>query len=90
MKKQPERTAATRSAFVDAFISISESRPIEKITIQEIADKAGYNRTTFYQYFEDTFHLLSYMEDYIISPLSVWQTLVMKSSESVVFSTVRF
>ncbi|MBQ8519046.1 MAG: TetR/AcrR family transcriptional regulator C-terminal domain-containing protein, partial [Agathobacter sp.] len=65
--KQPERTAATRSAFVDAFISISESRPIEKITIQEIADKAGYNRTTFYQYFEDTFHLLSYMEDYIIS-----------------------
>ena len=54
MKKQPERTAATRSAFVDAFISISESRPIEKITIQEIADKAGYNRTTFYQYFEDT------------------------------------
>ena len=67
MKKQPERTAATRSAFVDAFISISESRPIEKITIQEIADKAGYNRTTFYQYFEDTFHLLSYMEDYIIS-----------------------
>ena len=67
MKKQPERTAATRSAFVDAFISISESKPIEKITIQEIADKAGYNRTTFYQYFEDTFHLLSYMEDYIIS-----------------------
>ncbi len=67
MKKQPERTAATRSAFVDAFISISESKPIEKITIQEIADKAGYNRTTFYQYFEDTYHLLSYMEDCIVS-----------------------
>ena len=67
MKKQPERTAATRSAFVDAFICISESRPIEKITIREIADKAGYNRTSFYQYFEDTFHLLSYMEDYIVS-----------------------
>ncbi len=67
MKKQPERTALTRNAFVDAFISISESKPIEKITIQEIADKAGYNRTTFYQYFEDTFHLLSYMEDCIIT-----------------------
>ena len=26
-----------------------------------------YNRTTFYQYFEDTFHLLSYMEDSIVS-----------------------
>lgn len=36
------------------------------------------------------YSLEEFMEDYIISPLSVWQTLVMKSSESVVFSTVRF
>jgi AcrR family transcriptional regulator len=67
MKKQPEITAATRKAFVDAFCSLYAHTPIEKITIQEITNKAGYNRSTFYQYFKDANDLLSYLEDEIIS-----------------------
>lgn len=63
MKKQPERTEMTRKILVDAFLRLSENKPVDKITVSEICNKAGYNRSTFYQYFNDTRHLLSCIED---------------------------
>ena len=66
MKKQPELTKKTRQAFVDAFCAIYAHKPIEKISIQEIANVAGYNRSTFYQYFADIYELLSHTEDILL------------------------
>ena len=66
MKKQPERTAATRSLFIETFIYLSEQKPIETISVSELAKKTGFNRSTFYQYFNDTHHLLSCIEDDIV------------------------
>ncbi|MDO4552203.1 MAG: TetR/AcrR family transcriptional regulator [Bacillota bacterium] len=67
MRKQPEITAATRNAFVDAFCALYEDRKSEKITVQEIADKAGYNRSTFYQYFRDIYGILDFIEEDTLS-----------------------
>lgn len=69
MKRKSELTAFTRKAFVAAFCVLYKDKPIEKITIQEIADKAGYNRSTFYQYFKDSYDLLAYLEDMLISQI---------------------
>ena len=66
MKKQVEVTAATRQAFLDAFCILGKGKPIEKITIKELTEKAGYNRCTFYQYFNDVYDLLTSIEDDII------------------------
>lgn len=63
MKKQPERTAMTRSALIDTFLELSNQMPLERITVSEISRKSGFNRSTFYQYFNDTQHLLSCIED---------------------------
>ena len=63
MKKQPERTAITRSILIEAFLELCKNKPFDKITISEISAKAGYNRSTFYQYFNDVHHLLSCIED---------------------------
>lgn len=63
MNKQPQRTAATRNTLISTFLSLNEQMPMEKITISELTRTAGYNRSTFYQYFNDTYHLLSCMED---------------------------
>ncbi len=63
MHKQPEITDKTKQAFIDAFCLLYSQRPIDKITVQEIARKAGYNRSTFYQYFLDIDDLLNYIED---------------------------
>lgn len=67
MKKQPEITERTRQAFIDAFCELYSQKPVEKISIQEIANKSGYNRSTFYQYFSDIYEILDYIENDIIA-----------------------
>lgn len=69
MIKQPEITDATRNNFIQAFCELYETKPIEKITVKEVAERAGYSRTTFYNYFKDVYDLLQYIEDSFISQL---------------------
>ena len=74
MKKQPEVTEKTRQAFIDVFCELYSKKPIEKISVQEIANNSGYNRSTFYQYFSDIYELLDFVEtdllDYIKDELT--------------------
>ncbi len=67
MKKSPEITDATRSKLMLAFCELYKQKPISKITVKEITDIAGYNRSTFYQYFKDVFDLLEYIENDLIA-----------------------
>lgn len=62
MRKQPEITEKTRQNFEDAFWELAAEKPIAKIAVSELAKRAGYNRSTFYEYFVDTDHLLDYVE----------------------------
>jgi AcrR family transcriptional regulator len=66
MKKQPEITEKTRQSFINVFCELYCQKSIEKITIQEIANKSGYNRSTFYQYFTDVYDLLNFIEKDIL------------------------
>ena len=66
MKKRPDITDATRQRFVDTFCKLYETKPIEKITVKEIAEKAGHNRVTFYQYFHDAYEILEYLENRLL------------------------
>ncbi len=67
MKKSPEKTDATRNKLIQAFFELYKEKPIGKITVKEVTDIAGYNRSTFYQYFNDVFALLEYAENDLIS-----------------------
>ena len=62
MNKQPQQTAQTRQNLVDAFWLLYCRKGIEKISIKEIAAKAGYNRGTFYEYFTDLYSVLEHIE----------------------------
>ena len=66
MKKRPDLTEATRQRFIDAFSELYAKQPLEKITVTEIAQKAGHNRVTFYQYFHDAYDMLEYLENEFI------------------------
>lgn len=66
MNKRPEVTEATRQRFMDAFSRLYAEKPVEKITVTEIARLAGHNRVTFYQYFKDAYDVLDAMEDEFI------------------------
>lgn len=44
--------------FIEAAQKIIEDEGIEKVTIRKVADLAGYNSATLYNYFKDLNHLL--------------------------------
>ena len=51
---------------IDALLAkslkeIAGKRPVEKITIKEITDKAGVIRPTFYNHFQDKFELIEWI-----------------------------
>lgn len=57
MKKQPQITEQTKACLREAFWTLYTKKPIEKISIKEITDLAGYNRGTFYLYYKDVYDL---------------------------------
>lgn len=66
MKKQPELTAQTKENLMEAFWQIYCNKRIEKVTVKEITTKAGYNRTTFYEYFTDVYDVLEQIENSVL------------------------
>ena len=42
---------------------------LNKITVKEIIEKAGYNRSTFYYHFKNTEEILEYLENEILDSL---------------------
>lgn len=66
MRKQPQVTEQTRANLREAFWSLYEQKPVERISVREITDRAGYNRATFYLYYHDVYELLSEIEDQVL------------------------
>ena len=77
MRKQPERTAKTKRALIDAFWTLYEETPIEKITVRQITESAGVYRSTFYEYFSDVYAVREFIEKDI---LDAYEVLVNKAT----------
>ena len=71
MKKQPEITAQTRENLIQAFWSLYRQQKIEHITIKDITTKAGYHRSTFYEYFVDIYDVLNQLEDSLLEHIEM-------------------
>ncbi len=69
MNKKTEITAQTKQNLIDAFWNLYCKKRIEKITVKEITNKAGYNRGTFYEYFSDVYDVLDEIENSLIPSL---------------------
>lgn len=65
MKKRSEQTLLTKEKLINAFWALYEQKPYEQITVREISELAGYNRSTFYTYFKDVYDVLEQTEDEI-------------------------
>ena len=66
MGKQSESKSITRENLLAAFWSLYQTKSIEKITIREITQTAGYNRGTFYDYFIDIYDALDQLQDSLL------------------------
>ena len=51
----------TEQAIQSAFIEMLAERPLEKITVREIAEACGISRNTFYYHYHDVYDLLEKM-----------------------------
>ena len=60
------RIQRTRKNIRDAFIELRSRKPIEKITVKELAEAAFINKATFYQHYEDLYDLSESMENELI------------------------
>lgn len=69
MNKQPVRTAQTRENFIDAFWDIMRSEGMRGVSVSKIVKKAGYNRSTFYEYFTDVYDLVEQAEEIILDTM---------------------
>ena len=62
-------TRRTRSAIREALAEMLAVKPLGKITVQELIDRANICRTTFYAHYEDLYDLLSEVENNILSEI---------------------
>ncbi len=60
MGVNPQKTAFLKECLADALIKLLETKPVEKITIPEIAVLAGVGRTTYFRNFGSKEEMLSF------------------------------
>ena len=66
MNKNESKYFNTAQKFDKALLSLLEKKEFEYITIREICEKAGVNRSTFYLHYENTCDLLRETTGYVI------------------------
>jgi len=71
MGKQSESKNITKENLMATFWSLYQKKTIEKITVREVAQLAGYNRSTFYDYFIDIYDILDQLQDALLDYIHV-------------------
>lgn len=56
------RTEKTRRSVINAFLQLRAAKPLEKITVRELAEKAEINKATFYLHYRDIYDLSEKLE----------------------------
>jgi len=59
-EKLDPRVKRTRSLILQSFIEILPEKGFQSVSVQDITDKAGINRATFYAHFPDKYALLDH------------------------------
>jgi AcrR family transcriptional regulator len=60
------RIARTRTSLREALFSLAREHPLDEISISDIAERAGINRSTYYQHYSDKDTLLAEALDAVI------------------------
>ena len=56
-KREDRRTAYSKKVIRESLLALMQEKPLNKITVREICDKADVNRSTFYSYYMDIYDL---------------------------------
>jgi AcrR family transcriptional regulator len=59
-EKEDPRITRTRHLMLQAFMELLSEKGFQSMSVQDISEKAGINRATFYDHFTDKYGLLDY------------------------------
>jgi AcrR family transcriptional regulator len=77
-RKADERIRRTRGRLGDALVALMQEKPINRITVQEVLDRAAVGRSTFYLHYRDKDDLfLCVLEE----GLEMWSTALDRKRE---------
>ena len=57
------RTERTKRSIANAFLELRKQKPLEKITVKELAELAYINKATFYTHYHDIYDLSDQLEN---------------------------
>lgn len=63
------RLRYTRMVIKNSFVELLKDKPINKITVKELCDRAEINRATFYKHYLDIYDLLDKIEEQFLNDL---------------------
>ena len=63
MRKTDARIRYTQGVLKQSLLSFLKEKPINKITVKEVCERAALNRATFYAHYSDCFALLESIEE---------------------------
>lgn len=69
MDKKTAMSERTKKKLKETFLSLCEKDGISNVTVGAITKKAGYNRCTFYNYYDDLNSMLQEIEDTVIKQI---------------------
>lgn len=72
MRRRSVTTEMMKAYIAESLLLLSEQKPFEEITVGEIADKAGVNRSTYYRHFEKKEDVILYFLDSLSKDILEW------------------
>ena len=56
-KRDDRRTQYSKRVIKESLLELLQEKPLNKITVKELCDRADVNRSTFYAYYTDIYEL---------------------------------
>lgn len=77
-----EDDSTTRKRIIDAFLDMLEEKPLEKIRVTELTERAGIARSTFYTHFDSVYDILENLEHELLDAFPVNRYFSSKTTET--------
>lgn len=61
-----KRIEKTQSSIKSALVNLLKKKPLHKITVKELCEEATINKSTFYTYYRDIYHLMDTLRQEVI------------------------
>lgn len=75
MEKENQRVVLTKRLLKDSLLELMKTKSIQNVSVKELCDVSGINRSTFYNHYDSPNELLGEIEDKAIEDMNrIWMT----------------